>query len=263
MREARSFLSGDSRVIKALHQRRPEDTAGYSLADLQLRCQAAPPPKDFFALLRQPDCPVIPDLGRCTRTRHAGAGVEDFLAGLEEESLKACGIDPNGLDINTVHCSGETFLLASGTLRTSQQLHRARACGADAVLLPADMTDPFRFESLAERAASLEMGVVAECTDPASIDLALRNNVEGMVLAVDELEELAPGVPPHVCIFARVGMCTNLSTFTIAARGADAMLFTMPVRPRWTAAMKKIGRMNAMGRHPSCPTRVWPSFEAN
>jgi indole-3-glycerol phosphate synthase len=120
------------------------------------------------------------------------------------------------------------------------QLHESRACGADAVLLIAEVLPPARLVELVRLAAELELGVLLEVhardvlvqvllaldgTDRAGLLLGINNrDLRTQRVDLGTFEKLADLAPPGLPLVAESGIRTRLDVQRLHAAGARAVL---------------------------------------
>ena len=246
--------------------------AAVPLADVKERAAAATPAKDALAALRAPGVGVIAEVKRRSPSKGALATISDpallaseYQAGgarmisvLTEQRRFGGSLD----DLVTVRAAVNVPLLRKDFIVSPYQVHEARACGADVVLLIVAALDQNTLIGLRERVESLGMTALVEVhtEDEASRALDAGAAVIGVnarnldTLEVDRstFERIAPGLPSGVVKIAESGVRGPLDLIEYAAAGADAVLvgegLVTTTDPRHAVA-----ELVTAGAHPATP----------
>lgn len=144
------------------------------------------------------------------------------------------------------------------------QLWKARADGADLVLIvAAELTDQ-ALVCLVERACSVGVAALVEVRDGRDLVRALRAGARALLLrppadataeqARRALEDLLPLVPDHVVRVAECGPAGRADLIALARLGADAVLLGRALLSGPGAAATVSG-MASMGAHPALSRR--------
>ncbi len=216
-----------------------------SLADLERRAAAAPPPRDFRAALeRGPDVQVIAEVKKASPS--AGVMRDDFdpaaVARLYEQHGAACvSVLTDGpffqgslADLEAVHAAVSLPILRKDFILDRIQLLEARAAGADAVLLIAEVLDDATLSRLMREARELGLQTLVELYDhenlPRVLDAGARlvgvNNrdLRTFVTRLEHTLELAEKMPADVCLVSESGIRTRADVERLRAAGVRAVL---------------------------------------
>jgi indole-3-glycerol phosphate synthase len=137
-------------------------------------------------------------------------------------------------DLLAVRAVVDVPVLCKDFIVTSYQVHEARACGADVVLLIVAALPQNALVGLLERVESLGMTALVEVHTEAEADRAMEagasvigvNARDLTTLDVDRstFEKIAPGLPSGVVKIAESGVRGPHDLISYAAAGADAVL---------------------------------------
>ncbi|MEY9932122.1 indole-3-glycerol phosphate synthase [Catenulispora sp. GP43] len=156
-------------------------------------------------------------------------------------------------------------LLSLEPADTSYRLWRARACGADMVVLPtATLSDPALY-SLLERAESIGMAAIVEVCGTADLVRALRAQAKAVLLrptagpdpasAGTDMDELLSLVPAGVLKVAECGPAGRASLIASARGGADVVLVGAS-HLAGAESVSIVAGLAAMGAHPALTARA-------
>jgi indole-3-glycerol phosphate synthase len=233
--------------------------ATISLAEMQAQAEAAPPPRDFIAALRQARArpALIAEIKRGSPSR--GLLVADF------DPLKLAAIyTDNGAAAISVLTDERFFggsldhlravaeqmrsrqaqglpLLRKDFMCDPYQVHQARAAGADAILLISASLPPPLLAELLALAHALGMAALVETHDEAELETALASrarliginnrNLHDFIVSLETTLRLGRRVPAEVCLVAESGIFTPKDVARLAelkreggGRGVDAIL---------------------------------------
>ena len=231
---------------KIIGSKRQEiEQARSSAADLERRAAAAPPPRNFRAALeRGPGVQVIAEVKKASPS--AGVLKADFdpaaVARLYEKHGAACvsvltdgPFFQGGLaDLEAVRAAVALPLLRKDFILDRLQLLEARAAGADAVLLIAEVLDDAALSRLLREARELGLQALVELYDhdnlPRMLDAGARlvgvNNrdLRTFVTRLEHTLELAAKMPADVCLVSESGIRTRADVERLQAAGVRAVL---------------------------------------
>ena len=243
-----------------------------SLAEIKEDAQAAPPPLDVMAVLREPGIGVIAEVKRASPSAGELASIADPAAlassyadgGARIISVLTEERRFNGslADLDAVRAAVSIPVLRKDFVMSPYQIHEARAHGADMLLLIVAALDQPALVAMLERTESLGMTALVEVHTEEEADRALQ--AEAKVIGVnardlrtlqvdrDCFARIAPGLPTDVIRLAESGVRGTADLLAYAGAGADAVLvgegLVTSGDPRATVA-----DLVTAGRHPSCP----------
>jgi indole-3-glycerol phosphate synthase len=214
-------------------------------AEVERRAVAATPPRDFLAALRSASgMAVIAEVKRASPS--AGVLRADFdpaaIAAAYERHGAACvSVLTDGpffqgsLDhLRAVRAAVSLPILRKDFLLERYQVLEARAAGADAVLLIAEILDDTTLRSLLNEARGLGMAALVELYEPANLPRVLAagarlvgvNNRDLRTFAtrLEHTLELAKEVPQEVCLVSESGVRTGADVARLRAAGVRAVL---------------------------------------
>ncbi len=247
-----------------------EREARIPLADLKLRAERVPDPRDALAVLRVPAVSVIAEVKRRSPSKGSLAVIADPAAlAADYEAAGAAAVSVlterrrfggSLADLDAVRVRVDVPVLRKDFVVSPYQVWEARAHGADIVLLIVAALDQPRLVGLLERVESLGMAALVEVHDEAEIVRALDagarligiNARDLRTLDVDRdiFARLAPFVPPGVIKVAESGVRGPHDLLAYAAAGADAVLVgeaaVTGVDPR-----QSIAELVTAGAHPA------------
>jgi len=214
------------------------------VAELERRCADLPPPRDFRAALTAGGVRVIAEVKKASPS--AGVLRSDFdpvaVARTYERHGAAClsvltdqpFFQGSLADLEAVRRAVALPLLRKDFLLERYQLLEARAAGADAVLLIAEVLHGDALPRLLAQAAGLGLQALVELYDrdnlPRVLDAGARlvgvNNrdLRTFETRLEHTLELAALVPPDVCLVSESGIRTRADVERLAAAGVRAVL---------------------------------------
>ncbi|MFP4056590.1 MAG: indole-3-glycerol phosphate synthase TrpC [Candidatus Brocadiia bacterium] len=228
------------------HKRREVARAksGRSLAELASEAAAAPAPRDFAGALRGPGVALIAEIKR--RSPSAGQIRASFEPLGIAEAYQAHGAAAisvltdrryfgGSLDIlRRVRAAVGLPVLRKDFLVDPYQLYEARAAGADAVLLIAEVLPRTRLEAMLVEARSLGLACLVEAHCLASVRKAVAceapivgiNNRDLQTFQTDleTTRRLGAAVPRDRILVSESGIYTRADVERVAAWGAHAVL---------------------------------------
>ncbi len=224
--------------IAAARVRAPE-------AVLAGRARALPPPRDFFGAIEQaPGMAVIAEIKKASPS--AGVIRSDFdpvaVARVYDRHGAAClsvltdePFFQGKLEyLAAVHDAVPRPVLRKDFILDRYQLLEARAAGADAVLLIAEILPGDSLAVLLRQAAELGLQALVELYDRENLPRVLASgarlvgvnnrDLRTFVTRLEHTLELAPLVPPGVCLVSESGIRTRADVERLRAAGVRAVL---------------------------------------
>jgi indole-3-glycerol phosphate synthase len=215
------------------------------LRELEARAQQAAPPRDFRAALEAaPGIAVIAEVKKASPS--AGVLKSDFdpaaVAGTYQRSGAACiSVLTDGPyfqgsldDLRAVRAAVTIPVLRKDFLLDRYQLFEARAAGADAVLLIAEILDDAALKGLLRGAGELGMQALVELYEPANLlrvlDAGARlvgvNNrdLRTFQTRLEQTLEQAAAMPADVCLVSESGIRSGDDVRRLRAAGVRAVL---------------------------------------
>ncbi len=215
-------------------------------AELERRCAALPPPRDFEAALRPAGAPValIAEVKKASPSR----GV--LAADLDPVAL-ATSYDRHGAHAISVltdekYFKGHLDLLAAVRVRVrvpllrkdftidEWQLWESRAAGADAILLIVSILPGALLGDLLAAAKGLGLAALVECHPAAEVDRALgagcrilginNRDLATFETRIETTLDLLPLIPPGPIVISESGFFTGAQVQRVVAAGARAVL---------------------------------------
>lgn len=205
------------------------DKVRVSLGEMERRVVATPKPKNFFKAVVQPGVvTVIAEMKR----KSPSAGLirdpykpVDIAKAYERAGVSALSIltEPERFegrieDILTVHESCPLPILRKDFLFDPYQIIEARACGASAVLLIADMLDAKQTKDLVRVAKQFDLTALVEVFSEKSVEWAVESgskligintrNLSTLEMIADNVERLSEKIPNGFAIVAESGIKT-------------------------------------------------------
>ncbi|HOW94030.1 MAG TPA: indole-3-glycerol phosphate synthase TrpC [Mycolicibacterium fallax] len=242
------------------------------MAEIKAAAEAAAPPRDVLAALREPGIGVIAEVKRASPSRGALANIADpadlarayqdggarIISVLTEERRFHGSL----ADLDAVRAAVSIPVLRKDFIVGPYQIHEARAHGADMVLLIVAALEQPALESMLDRAESLGMTALVEVHTEEEADRALQagatvigvNARDLKTLTVDRdcFARIAPGLPSTVIRVAESGVRGTADLLAYAGAGADAVLvgegLVTSGDPR-----SAVADLVTAGTHPSCP----------
>jgi indole-3-glycerol phosphate synthase len=214
-------------------------------AELERRAAAAPPPRDFRAALeRGPGARVIAEVKKASPS--AGVLRADFdpvaIARAYERHGAACvsvltdgpSFQGHLSHLEAIRAAVDLPLLRKDFLVDRYQLLEARAAGADAVLLIAEVLEGEALPRLLQQAGELRLQALVELYDRANLPRVLRagarlvgvNNrdLRTFEVRLEHTLEVARGLPADVCLVSESGIRGRADVEQLWAAGARAVL---------------------------------------
>lgn len=228
--------------------KRQELAAGHDLlpaAELARRLLAAPPPRDFLAALcRSARLAVIAELKRASPAAGLLAPGVDLLAqarAYAEHGAAAISVLTDGpffhgalADLERVRAAVDLPLLRKDFIIDPRQVQAARAAGADACLLIAEILDDAELVALRRCIEELGMTALVECYEPANLERVIAsgakligiNNRDLRTFSVrlEHTLELAPRLPNDRVLVSESGISSGADAARLAAGGVRAVL---------------------------------------
>jgi indole-3-glycerol phosphate synthase len=213
-------------------------------ADLERRAAAVPPARDFAGALRQPGVRVIAEVKKASPS--AGVIRADFDPVAIARTYERHGADCLSVLTDRQFFQGDLAYL--GAIREAvrlpvlrkefildrYQLVEARAAGADAVLLIAEILPGDRLKALFDQATGLGLHVLVELHDaeqlPRVIDcgatlIGINNrDLRTFHTTLDHTLELLPNVPAGRGVVSESGIKTHADLKRLEAAGVKAVL---------------------------------------
>jgi indole-3-glycerol phosphate synthase len=214
-------------------------------AQLERRLEAAPPPRDFRAALeRAADVAIIAEVKKASPS--AGLLRADFdpvaIARIYESNGAACisvltdepSFQGHLQYLSAIRAAVSPPLLRKDFILDRYQLLEARAAGADAVLLIAEILDAATLPRLLREAAELGLQTLVELYErdnlPRVLDSGARligvNNrdLRSFQTRLEHTLDLAASLPPDVCLVSESGIRTRGDIERLRAAGVRAVL---------------------------------------
>jgi indole-3-glycerol phosphate synthase len=245
------------------------------MAEVKAAAEAAPPPRNVLAALRQPGIGVIAEVKRASPSRGQLAAIADpaelarayqnggarVISVLTEERRFHGSL----ADLDAVRAAVSIPVLRKDFIVRPYQIHEARAHGADMLLLIVAALDQPALASMLDRTESLGMTALVEVHTEEEADRALQagarvigvNARDLKTLSVDRdcFARIAPGLPSDIIRVAESGVRGPADLLAYAGAGADAVLvgegLVTSGDPRTAVA-----DLVTAGAHPSCPKPV-------
>jgi len=232
-------------IVAAKRREVEQRQARTSEAELERRLVDAPPIRDFHAALSHPgQLRLIAEIKKASPS--AGVLRADFdpvaiariYAGHGADALSVLTDEPF-FQGRLEHLTAVRHAVALPILRKdfvldSYQIVEARASGADAVLLIAEVLEGAALPRLLRRVHELGMEALVELHDSANLTRVLdsgarvvgvnNRDLRSFVTRLEHTLELAPRVPPDICLGSESGICTRQDMLRLAAAGVRAVL---------------------------------------
>ena len=233
------------RIIAAKRQEIEQTRARSSAGELERRAAAAPPPRGFRAALeRGPGVQVIAEVKKASPS--AGVMKDDFdpasVARLYERHGAACvSVLTDGpffqgslADLEAVRAAVALPILRKDFILDRLQLLEARAAGADAVLLIAEVLDDEALARLLRQAAELGLQALVELYERENLPRVLaagarlvgvnNRDLRTFETRLEHTLELAEKMPAEVCLVSESGVRTRADVERLRAAGVRAVL---------------------------------------
>ena len=214
-------------------------------AQLERLAAEVPPPRDFrAALTRGPDVQIIAEVKKASPS--AGVLRADFDPAAIARAYSDSGADCVSVltdepsfgghlrHLEAVRAAVDVPLLRKDFLLDPYQLLEARAAGADAVLLIAEVLDDGSLRALQRHAHDLGMQALVELYDRENLPRVLDSGANLVGINNRDLRtfrtrlehtlELAAGVPPDVCLVSESGIRTRADVERLRPAGVRAVL---------------------------------------
>ncbi len=233
------------RIIAAKRLEIEQTRARISAAELERRAAVAPPLRDFRAALeRGPDVQIIAEVKKASPS--AGVMRTDFdpaaVARLYERHGAACvSVLTDGpffqgslADLEAVRAAVALPILRKDFILDRLQLLEARAAGADAVLLIAEVLDDAALARLLREAGELGLQALVELYDRENLPRVLaagarlvgvnNRDLRTFETRLEHTLELAAKMPGDVCLVSESGVRTRDDVERLRAAGVRAVL---------------------------------------
>jgi indole-3-glycerol phosphate synthase len=224
--------------IAAARERVPE-------GELEYRAQAAPPVRDFRAALVQgPEVQIIAEVKKASPS--AGVIRADFdpvaIARIYEQHSAACvsvltdepSFQGHLSYLQAIRTAIALPLLRKDFILDRYQIVEARAAGADAVLLIAEILDDAALPRLLAQTRELGMQALVELYDRENLRRVLdsgarlvginNRNLRTFETRLEHTLELAAGLPSEVCLVSESGIRTRADVERLQSAGVRAVL---------------------------------------
>jgi indole-3-glycerol phosphate synthase len=214
--------------------------------ELERRCEALPPARDFEAALRPTGDPValIAEVKKASPSR--GVLAEDLDPVALAEAYGRHGVHAISVLTDEKYFKGHLDLLAAIRARVTVpllrkdftidewQLWESRAAGADAVLLIVSILDGPLLGDLLAAAKGLGLAALVECHTAAEVDRALgvgcrilginNRDLATFETRIETTLELLPLIPPGPLVVSESGFFTGTQVRRVVEAGAGAVL---------------------------------------
>ena len=233
------------RILSRRRERLEEEMRRRPFAEVRAAARDAPPARDFARAVAGPgDVRIIAEIKRRSPSRGPlrpgldvpslarayAAGGADALSVLTEQDHF-----DGRLDYQTAASAAAGLpVLRKDILTDPDQLHEARAAGADAVLLIVAALDPGALRDLAALAAALGMAALVEAHDESELRAALdsgaplvginNRDLRTLEVSLETSIRLAPLVPPGRTAVAESGIHGPEDLRLLARSGIHAFL---------------------------------------
>lgn len=246
--------------------------AQVSMAEVKAAAEAAAPPLNVLAALREPGIGVIAEVKRASPSRGQLSEIPDpaeLARTYEAGGARIISVLTEGrrfggslADLDAVRAAVSIPVLRKDFVVQSYQIHEARAHGADMLLLIVAALEQPALVSLLERTESLGMTALVEVHTEEEADRALQaeakvigvnaRNLKTLEVDRDCFARIAPGLPSKIIRVAESGVRGPADLLAYAGAGADAVLvgegLVTSGDPRAAVA-----DLVTAGTHPSCP----------
>lgn len=243
-----------------------------SMTEIKAAANAARPPLNVMAALREPGIGVIAEVKRASPSRGQLATISDpadlarayesggarIISVLTEERRFHGSL----ADLDAVRAAVSIPVLRKDFVVGPYQIHEARAHGADMLLLIVAALEQSALVSMLDRTESLGMTALVEVHTEQEADRAIQagarvigvNARDLKTLEVDRdcFARIAPGLPSDIIKVAESGVRGTADLLAYAGAGADAVLvgegLVTSGDPR-----SAVADLVTAGTHPSCP----------
>jgi indole-3-glycerol phosphate synthase len=245
------------------------------LSALRDACEAAPPAKDAYAVLRAAGVGVIAEVKRSSPSKGQLAEIPD-PADLAREyaagGARCVSVLTEGrwfggslADLTAVRAAVTCPVLRKDFVVSSYQVHEARAYGADIVLLIVAALDQNTLVGLLERVESLGMTALVEVHTESEADRAVAagarvigvnaRNLATLEVDRSAFERIAPGLSNKIVKVAESGVRGPHDLIRYAAAGADAVLVGEGLVTQ-KSPRDAVAELVTAGSHPATPRPV-------
>ena len=218
---------------------------GFRRPELERRIAALPPPRDFRAALeRGNDVQIIAEVKKASPS--AGVLRADFdpvaIARIYEQHGAVCisvltdepSFQGHITYLERIRAAVQLPLLRKDFLLDRYQLLEARAAGADAVLLIAEILDDTRLRHLLREGSELGLQALVELYEGANLARVLdagarligvnNRDLRTFTVRLEHTLELAATMPPDVCLVSESGVRTHADLERLRSAGVRAAL---------------------------------------
>lgn len=236
-------------ILEEIVRRKREEVAARRAStpatELLAHAKDAPPPRDFLAALRdRPNVAIIAEIKRASPAAGAiweGADILAIAHAYAEHGAACVSVLTDGpffggslLDLRAVRGAIALPCLRKDFLIDAYQLPEARAAGADAVLLIAEILDDARLRGFREEAEALGMAALVECYNEANVERVVRSgatligvnnrNLHTFETQLKQTLDLAPRVPADRLLVSESGIRVRQQVEQLAEAGVHAIL---------------------------------------
>ncbi len=236
-------------ILDRIVARKPAEIAAararVSDAELERRIAVLPPPRDFRAALeRGDDVQIIAEVKKASPS--AGVLRADFdpvaIARTYEQHGAACisvltdepSFQGHITYLEQIRAAVAVPLLRKDFLLDRYQLLEARAAGADAVLLIAEILEDTKLRHLLGEARALGLQALVELYDGANLPRVLdagarligvnNRDLRTFTVRLEHTLDLAATMPPDVCLVSESGIRTRADLERLHSAGVCAAL---------------------------------------
>lgn len=216
-----------------------------SLPELMHEASAAPPPRDFAsALRRRSGLAVIAELKRASPSAGVIAPEVDLISQAQRyEAGGAAAISVltdtpffhgSLTDLQQVRAAVDVPLLRKDFILEPRQVLAARAAGADACLLIAEILDDQQLTALCRFITDWGMTALVECHEAVNLRRVIEcgapviginnRNLRDFTVRLEHTLELAPLVPADRLLVSESGIQSRADAARLAAAGVHAVL---------------------------------------
>ncbi len=233
------------KIVTAKRREIAERQARTPAAGLERRLADAPPARDFRAALERPgSVQVIAEVKKAspsagllradfdpvaiafTYARHGAAA----LSVLTDEPFFQGSL----ANLTAIRATGSPPLLRKDFILDPYQLLEARAAGADAALLIAEILTDRELADLQRRAAGLGLQTLVELHDAANLERVLASgarlvginnrDLRTFTTRLEHTLDLAERCPPDCCLVSESGIRSRADVLRLQAAGVKAVL---------------------------------------
>jgi len=213
-------------------------------SEAELRRTESPPARPFLAALRRPGIQVIAEVKKASPSAGVIRQQADVaaIARTYERGGAACisvltdaqHFQGSLSDLERVRQAVGLPVLRKDFIIDPYQILEARAAGADAILLIAEILNDQELLAFRLQAAELGMATLAECHDPVNLDriiasgaelIGINNrNLHTFETRLEHTLALAARVPPDRLLVSESGIRTRADVERLEAAGVKAIL---------------------------------------